>query len=67
MHEIIAIAGKSVKLFKGHYTSVGEINYPYLFALLDELGYDGWVGCEDRPRNGTLEGLGWAAQYGIGR
>ena len=50
-----------------HEPNVGEINYPYLFALLDELGYDAWVGCEYRPRNGTLEGLGWAAPYGIGR
>jgi len=38
---------------------VGELNYPYLFALLDELGYDGWVGCEYRPRDGTRNGLGW--------
>ncbi|MCD6680666.1 MAG: hydroxypyruvate isomerase family protein [Burkholderiaceae bacterium] len=38
---------------------VGELHYPYLFALLDELGYDGWVGCEYRPRNGTRSGLGW--------
>lgn len=37
----------------------GEVNYPHLFALLDELGYDGWVGCEYRPRKGTVEGLGW--------
>ena len=28
----------------------GEVNYPYLFRLLDELGYDGWIGCEYRPR-----------------
>jgi hydroxypyruvate isomerase len=33
--------------------------------VLDELGYAGWVGCEYRPRAGTLEGLGWAAPYGI--
>jgi len=37
----------------------GEVNYRYLFALLDELGYDGWIGCEYRPRRGTSEGLGW--------
>jgi hydroxypyruvate isomerase len=49
-----------------HEPDVGEINYPFLFDLLDELGYDGWVGCEYRPRSGTLEGLGWAAKYGIG-
>jgi hydroxypyruvate isomerase len=28
-----------------HEPDVGEINYPYLFAVLDELGYRGWVGC----------------------
>lgn len=37
----------------------GEINFPYLFALLDELGYTGWVGCEYAPRGRTEEGLGW--------
>ena len=37
----------------------GEVNYPYLFRLLDALGYDGWVGCEYRPRAGTDKGLGW--------
>jgi len=46
-----------------HEPDVGEINYPYLFGLLDELGYDGWVGCEYRPRGATLEGLGWFAPY----
>ena len=42
-----------------HEPDIGEVNYPYLFALMDELGYDGWVGCEYRPRRGTSEGLGW--------
>lgn len=37
----------------------GEVNYAYLFRLLDELGYQGWVGCEYRPAKGTVEGLGW--------
>ena len=42
----------------------GELNYPYLLQLLDELGYAGWVGCEYRPRLGaqpgaTSAGLGW--------
>jgi hydroxypyruvate isomerase len=45
---------------------VGEINYPYLFDLMDELGYQGWVGCEYKPLRSTQEGLGWAKQYGIG-
>ena len=43
----------------------GEINYPYLFSRLDDLGYDGWVGCEYRPAGETNAGLGWAAPYGI--
>ncbi|HLW91756.1 MAG TPA: hydroxypyruvate isomerase [Roseiarcus sp.] len=37
----------------------GEINYPFLFAHLDKIGYRGWVGCEYRPRATTAEGLGW--------
>ncbi len=44
---------------------VGEIDYPFVLGRLDALGYDGWVGCEYRPARGTLEGLGWAAPYGI--
>ena len=42
-----------------------EINYPYLFQRIDELGYDGWIGCEYRPRAGTRAGLAWAAPFGI--
>ncbi len=37
----------------------GEISYPFLFEELDRLGYDGYVGCEYRPLQGTREGLGW--------
>ena len=43
-----------------------EINYPFLFDLIDEIGFEGWVGCEYRPRAGSLEGLAWARSYGIG-
>lgn len=42
-----------------HEPGTGEINFPYLFNLLDELGYEGWVGCEYTPKAGTLDGLGW--------
>jgi hydroxypyruvate isomerase len=38
---------------------VGELNYAYLFRLLDELKYDGWVGCEYRPVGNTTAGLAW--------
>jgi hydroxypyruvate isomerase len=49
-----------------HEPDVGEINYPYLFTLIDELGYTGWIACEYRPRHTTVAGLGWAQTYGIG-
>ncbi len=42
-----------------HEPDGGEVNYPFLFSLLDRLGYAGWIGCEYRPRNGTRTGLGW--------
>jgi hydroxypyruvate isomerase len=42
---------------------VGEVNYPYLLDVLDEIGYAGWVGCEYRPASGTVAGLGWAKPY----
>ena len=37
----------------------GEINYPFLFATLEKLGYAGWIGCEYKPAKTTTEGLGW--------
>jgi hydroxypyruvate isomerase len=40
-----------------------ELNYPFLFAELDRLGYAGFVGCEYNPRAGTREGLGWFSPY----
>ena len=43
----------------------GEINYPFVFAEVDRLGYSGWIGAEYRPRSGTEAGLGWARPYGV--
>jgi hydroxypyruvate isomerase len=37
----------------------GEINYDFLFAHLDQIGYTGWVGCEYKPATTTEAGLGW--------
>ncbi len=37
----------------------GEINYAFLFAHLDRIGYDGWIGCEYKPAADTAGGLGW--------
>ena len=40
-----------------------ELNFPYLFAEFDRLGYDGFVGCEYNPRGLTRDGLGWFKPY----
>ena len=51
-----------------HEPDIGELNYPYLFNLIDEVSaqcsWQGWVGCEYRPKKGgqpggTTSGLGW--------
>jgi 2-dehydrotetronate isomerase len=51
-----------------HEPDIGEMNYPYLFDLIDNLGYEGWIGCEYKPKlggqpNGTSSGLGWLKPY----
>ncbi|XP_023991433.1 putative hydroxypyruvate isomerase isoform X1 [Salvelinus sp. IW2-2015] len=43
--------------------SAGELNFPYLFSLLEELGYQGYIGCEYKPLGSTNEGLGWVKDY----
>jgi 2-dehydrotetronate isomerase len=51
-----------------HEPDIGELNYAYLFKVMDEVSqqanWQGWVGCEYRPKNGgqaggTSAGLGW--------
>jgi len=46
-----------------HEPGTGEINFDYLLAHLDAVGYAGWVGCEYNPKGDTLEGLKWARPY----
>ena len=46
-----------------HEPGTGEINYPYLFGYLDEIGYDGWIGCEYVPATTTIEGISWIKPY----
>ena len=45
---------------------LGKLHHPHLFALIDELGYAGHVGCEYKPRGKTSAGLGWVRPY-LGR
>ena len=42
-----------------HEPDAGELRYEHVFALLDQLGYGGWVGCEYIPAGETVAGLGW--------
>ncbi|MCC6656857.1 MAG: hydroxypyruvate isomerase [Rhodocyclaceae bacterium] len=42
-----------------HEPGTGEINFDFLFAHLDRIGYTGWVGCEYKPAANTEAGLGW--------
>jgi len=43
----------------------GEINYRFLFGFVDALGYDGWIGCEYKPKGDTVAGLAWRAAHGV--
>ncbi|HZY17186.1 MAG TPA: 2-oxo-tetronate isomerase [Ramlibacter sp.] len=57
-----------------HEPDLGEVNYPYLFGVIDEVargcGWDGWIGCEYRPARGavpggTSQGLGWLGRASV--
>jgi hydroxypyruvate isomerase len=42
-----------------HEPDTGEVNFSYLFDLIDQLGFEGWIGCEYIPAGNTSAGLGW--------
>ena len=46
-----------------HEPGTGEINFPFLFARLQQLGYAGWIGCEYKPSSDTLDSFGWLEPY----
>ena len=48
-----------------HEPGSGEINYPFLFSHLDQIGYTGWIGCEYKPTTSTQAGLGWRQQMAV--
>jgi hydroxypyruvate isomerase len=43
----------------------GEINYKFLFGHIDRIGYQGWIGCEYKPKGSTEAGLGWLKDHGV--
>lgn len=48
-----------------HEPDTGELDCGHLLRLLGEAGYDGWVGCEYRPRGRFEDGLAWAGPWGL--
>lgn len=46
-----------------HEPDEGELNFPYLFDVLDRIGFKGFVGCEYNPRGKTEDGLAWFQPY----
>ena len=48
-----------------HEPDHGEVDFTYVLSVLDQIGYDGWVGCEYRPAATTSAGLGWAQRWGV--
>lgn len=46
-----------------HEPGTGEINFPNLFKAIDDMGYEGWIGCEYVPSASTEHSLGWLKDY----
>ncbi|MET8805530.1 2-oxo-tetronate isomerase [Streptomyces sp. NPDC004546] len=46
-----------------HEPDRGELNIRHLFDVVDDLGFDGWIGCEYSPQAGTSKGLRWLNDY----
>jgi 2-dehydrotetronate isomerase len=46
-----------------HEPDTGEVNFNYLFGVIDGLGYEGYIGCEYTPAKTTPEGLGWLEEW----
>ena len=46
-----------------HEPGTGEINYPFIFEMIESSGYTGWVACEYTPKTDTAESLRWIADY----
>jgi hydroxypyruvate isomerase len=46
-----------------HEPGTGELNFPFILASLDSMGYEGWVSCEYAPSTNTGDSLGWARAY----
>jgi hydroxypyruvate isomerase len=71
----VAVALKEYAAITRHYQianppdrgepDAGDLNYAWLLKEIDASGYTGYVGCEYKPRRGTVEGLGWTKACGV--
>jgi hydroxypyruvate isomerase len=71
----VAVAMKEYAALTRHYQiasppdrgepDAGEMNYRWLLQQIDASGYTGYVGCEYKPRRGTVEGLKWLSACGV--
>jgi 2-dehydrotetronate isomerase len=71
----VAVAIKEYAALTRHYQianppdrgepEAGDLNYRWLLQQIDAGGYQGWVGCEYKPRRGTVEGLVWTTACGV--
>uniref|UniRef100_A0A1B0GDY5 Putative hydroxypyruvate isomerase n=1 Tax=Glossina morsitans morsitans TaxID=37546 RepID=A0A1B0GDY5_GLOMM len=43
---------------------IGELNFEYVFELIEKANYNDWIGCEYKPKTTTIEGLKWLQKYG---
>ena len=48
-----------------HEPGTGEIGWEFVLRRIDELGYQGFVGCEYRPAGDTVAGLAWRTRFGV--
>ncbi|XP_005090132.1 putative hydroxypyruvate isomerase [Aplysia californica] len=49
---------------RGEPDETGEINYPYVFSVLERVGYEGYIGLEYKPKGKTEDGLKWLRSLG---
>ncbi|MEM8581332.1 MAG: TIM barrel protein [Pseudomonadota bacterium] len=46
-----------------HEPGTGDMGFPAPLQILEDLEYQGWIGCEYTPAGSTLDGLSWAKPY----
>lgn len=48
-----------------HEPDTGELDLAHVLGTIRDLGYDGWIGCEYRPKGLTERGLSWIRRAGL--